>query len=321
VGDYRFDLPLDQSPTYFNLASHLEQLGWTRTSQAHNTTLHSQHFDFNLHAAQQLEFKHLLSELLLGTHLMPSTFTLDDHNWSAVLPILERYPNIQWILKPSLLNNGQHIKLFTSAEQIMTHFGSRERLGGPHVLQHYINKPDLLRGHKYSIRLFVALTETNAYLYPQGYLNVARLPYHENNFDDLRPHLTNEHLLASETNVHQIPTDRWPVFPHIYPTIQRMVAQTIHVLRQQNPEAFGYSAPKALALFGFDFLMDSTQRIWLLEANHGPCFPTDDAHPLQQHLYQDFWRALIHDVIYPLLGLTLNSIPTRYRFKELAHTH
>ncbi len=304
----QFNLPIKLSPSFYNLSKQLTALGWKATSNPLHANLHPQHFNFNPAAAEHLEYKHLLHELLVTRHpeFMPMSFTLNDYSWPNVLPYLARNSTKRWILKPSLLNNGQHIQLFAKKEQLVQYFCSPQRLGGPHVLQEYINPPDLLRGHKYTIRLFVALTPSKAYLYPHGYLNVARLPYAAHSFSDLRPHLTNEHLSAHEINVHQIPTDRWPTFSTFYPMMKKIIEQTLRALRLRHPQTFTAEANKTLALFGFDFLIDHTQRVWLLEANHGPCFPISNTHPLQEYLYHDFWRACVTDVIYPLLGITAN---------------
>ncbi len=50
---------------------------------------------------------------------------------------------------------------------------------------------------------------------------------------------------------------------------------------------------RTLAIFGYDFLVDHDMHVWLLEANHGPCFPIDESHPLQKYVYHDFWQTFI----------------------------
>ena len=48
-------------------------------------------------------------------------------------------------------------------------------------------------------------------------------------------------------------------------------------------------------------MLDETGRLWLLECNHGPCFPKLDEHPLQAPLYHRFWRELINMFVAPIL--------------------
>jgi hypothetical protein len=281
----------------------LREADWCKTTLAWRAHFSEKHFQFSAQASEQLEFKHLLAQLVAQhcPQAMPLTLEINDHNWPEVLSCLEKEPHLVWILKPSLLNNGQHIKIFTHVDQIEQHFLSNHRLGGEHVLQHYLTTPHLLRGHKYSIRCFIVLTNyAGAYLYPEGYFNVARQPYPSNLFTDLSPHLTNEHLVIDQPNVIQIPTHRFDFFPTIYPQIKSLVSSTIAGLRAQHPSAFTLQKSRKLAIFGFDFMMDINQRAWLLEANHGPCFPTNDNHPLQQMVYANFWREIIQNFIMPI---------------------
>lgn len=290
----------------------MQQQGWHGSRFNWQASFNDNNLQFNREAAQCLEYKHLLARLLTYycPEVMPSTYCINDKNWPFVLEkIADDYTSLTeqppvWILKPALLNNGKAIKIFQHLNDLENHFLGNTRLGGEHVLQRYITNPHLLRppaGHKYSIRMFVILTNyAGVYLYPQGYFNVALHPFKENQYADLRPHLTNEHLDHNEANVVQIPAWRFDFFGSLYPYIKQIVTITINALQHQYPQAFVVDKAKRLAIFGFDFMVDSNQRIWLLEANHGPCFPVSDEHPLQNCLYDDFWQAVIKSFILPI---------------------
>lgn len=173
------------------------------------------------------------------------------------------------------------------------------------MLQQYVIQPHLLKGpqlgHKYSIRMFVVLTNTSgAYLYPQGYFNVGLHPYQSNDFRDIRSHLTNEHLKEDELNVVQIPTRQYELFKPFYPAIKATISCVINGLKQLHPQAFINDNPSTLAIFGFDFIVDSDLKVWLLEANHAPCFPVSEDHPLQKSVYYDFWQAIISSFVEPI---------------------
>lgn len=304
-----------QSPTLYNLNRYLLAQGWRATRFNWRADFSEQNLQFDLAAAEQLEFKHLLAQLVAEycPTVMPVTYEINDQNWSAVLSeIADQYyrqgqqlqdqvDNLCWILKPALLNNGQNIKIFQQLSQLEQHYLSSNRLGGEHVLQQYLMQPHLLNGCKYSIRMFVVVSNyAGAYLYSQGYFNVALHPYQVQEFTDLSGHLTNEHLREEEANVKQILTSQFDFFPTLYPQIKTIVAATIAGLQQLHPPAFLAAPQRAVAIFGFDFLVDSDQRVWLLEANHGPCFPISDEHPLQHSLYYDFWQAFIAAFVMPI---------------------
>lgn len=315
----RFYLRPLKSPTFCNLVRYLQEQGWKRTGFKFLADFSEAHFQYNPQAKEQLEFKHLLAQLIAQhcPDVMPTTYLINDDNWSLVLSritddyyrqnkqVFNQRSGLAWILKPSLLNNGQYIKIFQKITDIELHFLSTNRMGGEHVLQQYLIDPHLLKGpekgHKYSIRMFVVLTNTKgAYLYPQGYFNVALKAYQNQDFTDLRSHLTNEHLNEHVLNVVQIPTKQYALFNPFYPKIKSILSEVLSALAQLHPNVFDDGKPPKLAIFGFDFLIDQDQKVWLLEANDAPCFPADDDHPLQNNLYYDFWQAFIANFILPI---------------------
>jgi Tubulin-tyrosine ligase family len=314
---YHFLLKKAQSPTHYNLSRYLQEQGWRSSRFNWQVNFSDENLQFHLKAAQTLEFKHLLAQLVeqYCPQVMPLTYCINDQNWPAVLQritnayylkqdyqLVDQIDDLVWILKPALLNNGKDIKIFQQISELERHFLSSNRLGGEHVLQQYLINPHLLRDkRKYSIRMFVVTTNyAGAYLYPYGYFNVSMYPYMAREFSDLRSHLTNEHLQEDTSNVLQIPSQRFAWFTSIYPQIKEIVAVTIKGLQQLYPQAFVCDKQRTLAIFGFDFMIDNEGHLWLLEANHGPCFPISDAHPLQKYLYYEFWQALITSFVKPI---------------------
>ncbi len=299
----RFYFRKSISPTYHQLNKHLKSQGWRSMPYPSWAQVGEQHFDFDINASTQLEYKHLLANLSRSVDItmMPKTYYIDDQNWSEVIEHLARYDDkSRWILKPSLLNNGQHIHLFETIDQLEAHYVQSKRLSGPHVLQCYIDNPHLLRGHKYSIRVFVVLTnDMGGFLFPEGYLNVARYPY-QYSFAESCVHLTNEHLMPDQSNVIQIPATRLALFSDFYISIKSKIAALLSLLIKQHPSVFGSEQSRRFAIYGFDFLVDSNHKVWLLEANHGPCFPTIADHPIQRPVYDRFWHAFIVQFLEPL---------------------
>lgn len=291
------------SPTQYQIKRLLKQRGWRATRLASLAHFSDKHLEFDEKISQCLEFKHQLACLVdaLSPPVMPATWIIDDANWPSVIAQLPKNRVQAWILKPALLNNGQHIHIFTDVEEIEHHYSQPKRLGGSHVLQAYINNPHLLRdGRKYSIRLFMVVTgEGKAYLYKKGYFNVANHPYTPNQFQDLRPHLTNEHLYSDATNVIQIPSERFSHFPDIYQQCLSIGSRLTEALNQQFQTVFSKKQSR-LALLGIDFMVDIHGQVWLLECNHGACFPIDDEHPLQKHLYQTFWQKIVDNFVLPI---------------------
>lgn len=284
------------SPAFVQLSRYLLSAGWAESQNPCHTQLNNAYFECPdlIH----LEYKHLLNELCASE--MPWGIYLDDFNWFEQIQRLNGEG--PWILKPSMLNNGQHIQLFEDTAALTAYYQQNKRMGGPHLLQSYLQFPHLLKGpekgHKYSIRMFVVMTHQNAYLYPHGYFNIALKPYEAFDLSLKKAHLTNEHLDDSGRNVVQIPTTQYALFKPFFPQIVSICKRVIQKFYQS------FSVPKdfKLAFLGVDFMVCAEEKVWLLEINHGPCFPTLKQHPLYFSLYHDFWQS----VVYELLGDEVN---------------
>ncbi|WP_298625737.1 tubulin-tyrosine ligase [uncultured Legionella sp.] len=298
----KFHLQENKSPTHFNLVRILKEHGWQSSNSATDTLFNESWLEFSPIISNTLEYKHLLASFLQTNqlaHLMPETFFIDDNIWPAVLETLEASFSIDtpWILKPSMLNNGQHIHIFSDLNAIKAHFSSPHRMGGPQVLQRYIDKPQLITGpiagHKFSIRQLVVLsTHTDSVLFPNGYLNIALKPYSYGNYDLLAAHLTNEHLDEQRINVVQRLSNEMKIYQPHKEKIIALCKLMVMTLKKQFTTLWNDNVPR-FSCFGFDFMVDAfDEKIWLLEVNHGPCFPIEEEHPLFYTLYQPFWEQV-----------------------------
>lgn len=302
----KFHLVAETSPTHANLARFLKADGWKPSRFSALASVNEAWLQFPSVISETLEYKHLLAAFLRANqleYLMPETFFIDDQIWPSVLAKIENShsANTPWILKPSMLNNGQHIHIFHNLNDVEAHFLSHQRMGGPQVLQHYIFKPLLIQGpesgHKFSIRkLLVVSTHVGSALFPSGYLNIALKPYQEDNFSQVEAHLTNEHLSDERFNVVQRLSDEMAIFQPYKSSIISTCQLIIKTLKNQFATIWQDSQPR-IACFGFDFMVEENGQLWLLEVNHGPCFPVDDSHPLFNTLYRPFWQQLIKQFI------------------------
>jgi tubulin--tyrosine ligase len=196
-----------------------------------------------------------------------------------------------------MLNNGQHIHIFSNLNAIEAHFHCSHRMGGPQVLQRYIANPKLIKGpidgHKFSIRqLVVVSTHAGSGLFPNGYLNIALKPYPYGNYEQLAAHLTNEHLDDKRINVVQRLSNEMTIYHAYQAEIVMICKLLVTTLKKRFTTLWDDSLPR-IACFGFDFMVEADEKVWLLEVNHGPCFPIEDEHPLFNTLYKPFWRQVI----------------------------
>ncbi len=281
-------------PTEINLSQAFDSLGWQKDSQQ---AQFNQDSLINDQLLEVFEHKHKLY-YWLSKHcpeIAPQTVVIDELFLHQALEKLKNNNNDNkiWILKPALLNNGQGIKIFNNIENIKEYFTQNNRYSGLFVLQEYINKPKLINKKKFSLRMFVILNSDNqAFLYPKGYLNICQKEYDNTKFV-LDAHLTNEYLNTDGLkNNEQRITDLWPDFKKNLPSIVSQCKKIFLPWFSDNTlKINGY------AVLGVDFMIDENNTLWLIEINHGACFPVNNEHPLFDCLYKPLWNALVSEVI------------------------
>ena len=109
---------LSRSPSAVMLAEVLKKNDW---SFSPNATLNDSLFDIPEDISCALEYKHVLADFLKKHDLnfAPLTYYIDDVNYNDVIRNL---PEGKWILKPSMLNNGQDIHLFHQVSELLRHY-------------------------------------------------------------------------------------------------------------------------------------------------------------------------------------------------------
>lgn len=301
-----FFITQQELPTHYNIAKYLQNKGYSSASNASQANFHDEHLALKGLNTQLLEYKHHLAQLTdsLSVPVMPQTFIIDDTNYPSIIhSIATHHPNSVWILKPSFMNNGEGIHIFTHYEQIRRHYETNQRYGGPHVLQRYITDPHLLQGHKYTLRLFVIVTnQGQAYAYKEGYFNICCEAYTPHDWQRLTPHLTNEHFGEDETpNIYQMPTSKCPNFDNMYKSLKQIAILVMKAFYESTSHQKLYGYQRSLGIFGFDYIVDNALNVWLLEANHGPWFPKEEDHPLHYYLYDYLWQDLLIDFVEPVI--------------------
>lgn len=298
----------------YHIANQLLKRGWTRTDREKEAVFSDRNLTLNDDISVHVEYKHLLAELLKKHHIhaMPLSYLINDNNFQQVIAevIYHHYwqkgrydptAKIKWILKPSTLNNGDYIHLFNHIEAVKKHYEDPHRMGGDHVLQQYIADPDLLEGKKYTFRIPVIITNHDGvWVSRHGYVNISALI-----FDPHEPlllkkmHITNYVLNGELSYITQRPTWELEDFPEIYEKIKSVIKQTVLALTKEYPSYCRPSADKCFEIFGFDFMVDSAKRLWLLEINQGPDAPMYEDNKMKEIFWQDFWDGVVEQFVLP----------------------
>ncbi|KAJ3041330.1 Tubulin polyglutamylase ttll4, partial [Rhizophlyctis rosea] len=218
-------------------------------------------------------------------------------------------PNTIWIIKPPASARGNGIKLVSKWSHMPTK-------GREAVVSRYISNPYLIMGRKFDIRLYVVVTgwdPLRVYLFEEGVVRFASEGYKRSTaHKDLRRrlvHLTNYSISKRAKRLHgadeeekmddetefDVRDRKWSLktlkkylttqnisFPKIWSSINDVILKTmlsVHMANSSGVKMHVPSRTNCYELFGFDILLDSHLKPWLLEVNISPSLkyscPTD----------------------------------------------
>ena len=170
-------------------------------------------------------------------------------------------------------------------------------------MQKYLKKPALHNNHKYDFRIYVLLTSVispmNIFIYNDGLVRLASEQYSANaNFDDPYIHLTNYSLNKNSSSFDQgkhklrlsdvlkgelTSECKGKTYRRsardLNHEIEQIVIKTIFTVQPQLQHLYRTSQAKepdiVCDLLGFDVMLDSKLKPWILEVNHLPSFRAD----------------------------------------------
>eukprot|EP00359_Climacostomum_virens_P005225 CAMPEP_0204901206 /NCGR_PEP_ID=MMETSP1397-20131031/2946_1 /ASSEMBLY_ACC=CAM_ASM_000891 /TAXON_ID=49980 /ORGANISM="Climacostomum Climacostomum virens, Strain Stock W-24" /LENGTH=679 /DNA_ID=CAMNT_0052069523 /DNA_START=147 /DNA_END=2183 /DNA_ORIENTATION=- len=222
--------------------------------------------------------------------ICPNTYILsEDYNrFQAERESAE--PTALWILKPAASSCGRGIKVISKKSKVKKKSGF--------VISKYISNPHIINGFKYDLRIYVCVTSFNPlriYLYSDGLARFATEQYSSNakTIKKRYMHLTNYSvnrkaptfkanvdanadnegskwsLRAWATKMREMGVDMKSLMNRIKDVIiKTLISVEPQILNKvasstQHRDVF-------FELYGFDILIDSKLRPWLLEVNVGP---------------------------------------------------
>lgn len=218
---------------------------------------------------------------------IPESFVLPDQV-EKFLDCYER-TNYTWIVKPSNSAQGKGIFLLTNLEELPLEEHS--------VVSQYVDNPLLIQGLKFDLRLYVLVTSytpLRAYIYREGLVRFASSPYSMDpaHIQDAYRHLTNYSVNKTAINFmenQELENDnvghKWSLSAlnkHLkcvgidcdlmWARINDLVVKTLLSVepsiatRTRNVTVHN----NCFEVYGFDVLVDSKLKPWLLEVNLSP---------------------------------------------------
>uniref|UniRef100_A0A182PFP2 Tubulin polyglutamylase TTLL4 n=1 Tax=Anopheles epiroticus TaxID=199890 RepID=A0A182PFP2_9DIPT len=225
--------------------------------------------------------------------------------------------NCKWIIKPPASARGTGIKVVNRWSQIPKR--------KPLIVQRYIERPLLINGSKFDLRLYVLVTSMNplrVYMHTDGLARFASVKYSEKSetLSDRYMHLTNYSINKLSNNYSQnedadaCQGHKWTIkslwsyfaeqginVDRLWSALRNLVLRTvlagegsIHAMSKVNVG----SKYNCYELFGIDVLLDSELVPWLLEVNISPSLHS--ASSLDLCVKGPLVKALLNTVMYQI---------------------
>jgi tubulin polyglutamylase TTLL4 len=244
---------------------------------------------------------------------IPHTFILPEDQ-EEMLKEVKSKPEEMWMIKPVASSRGRGIRLMTNIDSVPKRC----------LLSRYIQDPQLINNKKYDLRLYIVITgfqPLKIYLYEEGLVRFASEEY---NMDDSNKHNRYMHLTNYSVNKcstlfdSNISTNdectgsKWSLnalrnyfkennmdFAPTWGKIKDIVCKSVISIADDTiatTKKLTRHKHNLFELYGFDILIDSDLRPWLLEVNLNPSLNSESDLDIKVK------SALMTD-IYTLVGI------------------
>lgn len=228
------------------------------------------------------------------------------------LPPSQRH---RFILKSSILDKASEIFLFDSRDQLQEFFERRFHESDEGdlqfirewIIQRYITRPLLVKNRKFHLRTYVvACGNLKVFVYRRMLALFAQTDY-DCESPDLSAHITNTCFQSAFSNVDEssLVEEFWNL-PISSARLDGIYGQILEIsgeiFRALVHEASVFQAvPNSFEIFGFDFLVEDSDRVYFLEANAFPDFKQTGIRlsGLISSLFQQIANLLIHPTFFP----------------------
>ena len=267
--------------------------------------------------------KGMYDEFLPKSFLLPRDF--DKYKKAA------RSRKNMFIMKPVASSCGRGIKLISKKDKI-----DRQKKC---VIQEYIKSPYLIGLKKFDLRLYCLVSSFDplrAYLYREGIVRFASKPYSPKTKASKYSYLTNfsvnQKILPNETEDHKYDEIKWTLsrfWEYIVDTESRekqekcekqikdiMIKTLIAADAEITPALRSSTRSRrcCFELFGFDILLDSALKPWILEVNISPSLGVS-----QHHFYLFIYKTSINlHYTYTYSVALSNFVYTFYRSRQMS---
>lgn len=201
-----------------------------------------------------------------------------------------------WIIKPGENSNrGQGISVSSNLEEIKSIINEKSTTKNnenrTYIVQKYLEKPFLVHKRKFDFRCYGLVTSFNgvlqAYFYTDGYLRTTSCEYNTKDVSNTFIHLTNDAIQKHSDEYGKFEDgnklsykDFQRYLDHHYPDkkinfVQEILPKIKSLAKDSIQAAFLKLDPNrrlhCMEILGYDFMLDSNLKPWLIEVNTNPC--------------------------------------------------
>jgi hypothetical protein len=195
--------------------------------------------------------------------ITPITFNLNSKEEQEAFALYKSLnPKSIWIYKPQYEYGGKGIT-----------FTEPKVLDG--VAQEYIQNPLLYKGRKFDIRVFAMMSgnKPDMYIYPSLLCRTSSYPFTLNDFDNLYIHITNHVIQKESPNYEKYEKGNILILD------LDILSQIKDIIKDVFNASLGHIGPMyktRFEIFGFDFIVDDTMKVKLIEVNENPSLKFDN---------------------------------------------
>lgn len=245
-------------------------------------------------AKKQLEREDRLAEAA-KYDFFPTTFVLPAE-YNLFVEEFKRYPGMWWIMKPVGSAQGKGIFLFNKLAQIADWRNNRwkgESQGlqaEAYVVQRYLDRPYLVGGKKFDLRLYALVTSYSpltVWIYRSGF---ARFSHHrfstdQKDMDNAYIHLTNAAIQKQSEKHDKALGCKWLlhnlklffISKHGMEAVNKLFydIQMVMMLCLFAVQKVMINDKHCFELYGYDIIIDEDLKPWILEVNASPSLTAD----------------------------------------------
>eukprot|EP00743_Colponemidia_sp_Colp-15_P005121 GILK01005511.1.p1 GENE.GILK01005511.1~~GILK01005511.1.p1 ORF type:complete len:679 (+),score=93.09 GILK01005511.1:60-2039(+) len=235
-----------------------------------------------------------IDEFLPQTYFLPAEYEAFEEEYLQRMAGTRKDPTV-WIVKPIASSRGRGIYLIDNLSQLDSH----KRC----VVSEYIADPLLINGLKFDLRLYILVTSFSPltiYWHDEGFTRFASVPYSSdpkhitNRFMHLTNYSVNKNnaeFIKNEDATHDDVGHKWSLsalwrylkedmnvdVDTLKLKIEDLIIMTVGSIQRRVTDALDKtnSHGKCFELYGFDVLLSSSLRPWLMEVNLTPSLLCD----------------------------------------------